>query len=202
MELYKRQEIQNHFQDQPHSPIETKSPEIPERTDENPIPLPPRDRNKPLLTIKPRHTRKHPLIIPPSSLQTTLNKFTIPTPPPQIPSSDPFHSISDPVYSNHIVQGRNGDFDFDAQIESNMAALDNISPVDQDCVDGITEDTGDDTSGKDEVDDSGDKIKSHHVSCEDLLEFADTKPSSRARGNDSDQVRIMQKVFRNTVSDL
>ncbi|KAK9737649.1 Protein tyrosine and serine/threonine kinase [Popillia japonica] len=200
LELYKRQEIQNHFQDQPHSPIETKSPEIPERTDENPIPLPPRDRNKPLLTIKPRHTRKHPLIIPPSSLQTTLNKFTIPTPPPQIPSSDPFHSISDPVYSNHIVQGRNGDFDFDAQIESNMAALDNISPVDQDCVDGITEDTGDDTSGKDEVDDSGDKIKSHHVSCEDLLEFADTKPSSRARGNDSDQVRIMQKVFRNTIT--
>lgn len=42
----------------------------------NPIPLPPRDRNKVLLTNVKRHVRKHPLIIPASGLQRTLNKVT------------------------------------------------------------------------------------------------------------------------------
>lgn len=32
--------------------------------DENPIPLPPRDRSRPSVSNKPRHQRKHPLIIP------------------------------------------------------------------------------------------------------------------------------------------
>lgn len=44
----------------------------------NPIPLPPRDRNKVLLTNVKRHVRKHPLIVPASSLQRTLNKVTSP----------------------------------------------------------------------------------------------------------------------------
>lgn len=115
------------------------------------------------------------MIIPPSSLQTTLNKFTVTTPPAS--ADDPFHSPSN---------GIEGNFDFDAQIESDITALDNITP-EQDCVDGV------------KVDEIAEQIKSHHVSCEDLLEFADAKPSSRARGNDSDQVRILLKVFRNEV---
>lgn len=45
----------------------------------NPIPLPPRDRNKVLLTNVKRHVRKHPLIIPASGLQRTLSKVTTPT---------------------------------------------------------------------------------------------------------------------------
>lgn len=45
----------------------------------NPIPLPPRDRNKVLLTNVKRHVRKHPLIIPASGVQRTLNKVTTPT---------------------------------------------------------------------------------------------------------------------------
>lgn len=44
----------------------------------NPIPLPPRDRNKVLLTNVKRHVRKHPLIIPAFGLQRTLNKVTTP----------------------------------------------------------------------------------------------------------------------------
>lgn len=32
--------------------------------EDNPIPLPPRDRSKPSFSNKPRHQRKHPLIIP------------------------------------------------------------------------------------------------------------------------------------------
>ena len=160
-------------------PSETKS-------DENPIPLPPRDRNKPLLTSKQRHTRKHPLIIPPSSLQTTLNKFTVPTPPI---NSDSVHSPSDHVYSNSCQEKA---FDFDAQIESNMAILDDI-PGDHDCVDSSV---GNNRLG-DEKD--TDKVPAHHVSCEDLLEFADIKPSSRTRGKDSDQVRVMLKILGPTV---
>lgn len=44
----------------------------------NPIPLPPRDRNKVLLTNVKRHVRKHPLIIPATGLQRTLSKVTTP----------------------------------------------------------------------------------------------------------------------------
>lgn len=48
----------------------------------NPIPLPPilppRDRNKVLLTNVKRHVRKHPLIIPASGVQRTLSKVTSP----------------------------------------------------------------------------------------------------------------------------
>lgn len=49
----------------------------------NPIPLPPRDRSKLLLTNVKRHVRKHPLIIPASGLQRTLNK--VKTPVDEIP---------------------------------------------------------------------------------------------------------------------
>ena len=46
---------------------------------------------------------------------------------------------------------------------------------------------------------------SDHVSCEDLLEFACDGPNTRrtrgkARGVDSDEVRIMGKVLGNNVS--
>ncbi|XP_049821952.1 activated Cdc42 kinase-like isoform X2 [Aethina tumida] len=161
--------------------------------EENPIPLPPRDRNKTLLTPKPRHTRKHPLIIPPSSLQRTLDKVNTVSPPPTQPV-DPFRTVPiEPVYSNnmvHLTDKNPESINFEAQIENNLNALDNI-PAEQDIVDGV----GDDFSTKNDVD----KL-SHHVSCEDLLKFANTKPSSRTRGNDSDEVRIMSKVLGKDVT--
>ncbi|KAJ8971631.1 hypothetical protein NQ317_015907 [Molorchus minor] len=49
----------------PHNILHSNKPN-PDHHEENPIPLPPRDRNKALLAAKPRHTRKHPLIIPPN----------------------------------------------------------------------------------------------------------------------------------------
>uniref|UniRef100_W4VRT2 non-specific protein-tyrosine kinase n=1 Tax=Corethrella appendiculata TaxID=1370023 RepID=W4VRT2_9DIPT len=49
-------------------------------SDNNPIPLPPRDRNKIIPANPKRHVRKHPLIIPASNLQRTLNKVTSVTP--------------------------------------------------------------------------------------------------------------------------
>lgn len=42
----------------------------------NPIPLPPRDKSKAPLAKPKRHVRKHPLIIPGTGLQRTLNKVT------------------------------------------------------------------------------------------------------------------------------
>lgn len=44
----------------------------------NPIPLPPRDRNKPMPINVKRHVRKYPLIIPATGLQRTLNKVVTP----------------------------------------------------------------------------------------------------------------------------
>jgi hypothetical protein len=43
--------------------------------DGNPIPLPPRDRSRPLPPTKPRHQRKHPLIIPGGGVTRTLAKM-------------------------------------------------------------------------------------------------------------------------------
>ncbi|KAJ8971632.1 hypothetical protein NQ317_015908 [Molorchus minor] len=80
---------------------------------------------------------------------------------------------------------------FEEQIESNLNALDEI-PVEQDVVD----------CGSDFTDlrNEKEKIHSHHVSCEDLLKFANAKPSSRTRGNESDEVRIMSKVLGKDVT--
>ncbi|KAF5281236.1 hypothetical protein FQA39_LY05122 [Lamprigera yunnana] len=151
--------------------------------EDNPIPLPPRDRNKTLLTSKARHIRKHPLVIPASAtLQRTLNKVTLTTPPPII--------VPDPFCINTPESKRNYDSEsshFEEQIDSELAALDLIS--DQDCVDGNSR-----------IENGESKVQSHHVSCEDLLEFADSKPSSRARGKESDEVRIMSKVLGKDIS--
>lgn len=46
------------------------------------------------------------------------------------------------------------------------------------------------------------KLKdSNSVSCEDLLEFANKKPKGKDRGIESDEVRIMTKVFGAAVSN-
>ncbi|XP_050513101.1 activated Cdc42 kinase-like isoform X2 [Diabrotica virgifera virgifera] len=158
--------------------------------DENPIPLPPRDKNKALLAAKPRHTRKHPLIIPPTSLQRTLDKVNTVSPPPAT-NINPFHN--EPVYTNNgIIHGKNPESQhFEEQIESNLNALDEI-PVELDVVDG------DESFGGLKAEEE--KMHSHHVSCEDLLKFANSKPPSRTRGNDSDEVRIMSKVLGKDVT--
>ncbi|XP_056634677.1 activated Cdc42 kinase-like isoform X2 [Diorhabda sublineata] len=160
--------------------------------DENPIPLPPRDKSKALLAAKPRHTRKHPLIIPPTSLQRTLDKVNTVSPPPTSDAANPFHK-TEPVYTNNsVIVGKNTESQhFEEQIESNLNALDEI-PAEQDVVDG-EEIAGDAKNDKE-------KIHSHHVSCEDLLKFANSKPQSRTRGNDSDEVRIMSKVLGKDVT--
>lgn len=158
--------------------------------EENPIPLPPRDKTKALLAAKPRHTRKHPLIIPPTSLQRTLDKVNTVSPPIN------HQPDLERIYANHVSHVASSEKNpesqhFEEQIESNLNALDEI-PAEQDVVDG----EADLNSSKSEEE----KIHSHHVSCEDLLKFANSKPPSRTRGNDSDEVRIMSKVLGKEVS--
>lgn len=63
----------------------------------NPIPLPPRDRNKVLLTNVKRHVRKHPLIIPATSLQRTLSKVTSPT-----EDKDPVAAFANAMHHDEI----------------------------------------------------------------------------------------------------
>ncbi|XP_045470337.1 activated Cdc42 kinase-like isoform X2 [Harmonia axyridis] len=163
--------------------------------EDNPIPLPPRDKSKALLTSKPRHTRKHPLIIPPTSFQTTLDKVNCTAKPP-ISQTNPFvRTKSEPVYSNNVqgvIEKNTDSVHFEEQIESNLNALDEI-PSEIDVVDGVCDDFA-------RIKTEEDGSLTHHVSCEDLLKFANTKPLSRTRGNDSDEVRIMSKVLGKNVS--
>lgn len=173
------------------------------REDENPIPLPPRNRSKTVLVQKPRHVRKHPLIIPHSNIQRTLDKVTIPS-PTSTPSSQTISNHLEPMYANDIHRATKAEYDsaslhFEAQIEKNLDALDNI-PHEQDCIDGPIEQ--EQQQQQQPSDDDEVKLQSHHVSCEDLLKFANAKPSSRARGNESDEVRLMFKVLGNDVSGI
>lgn len=78
--------------------------------------------------------------------------------------------------------------DFDLRIASELEALDNL-PTE---TNGLSPDSND----------LNDMMlrSSDHVSCEDLLEFACDQPNSKrtsgkARGIDSDEVRIMRKVL-------
>lgn len=204
-----------------------------------------------MLTSKARHTRKHPLIIPASSIQRTLDKINVVT--PEEVKSDPlqrhFNNNSvyplstqkEPYYINqHLIDSDTSletpdrDFDteslhFEAQIESSLAALDEIPNEDLDTqitlptnirnslvdvvkplrkIYGCVNERKSDSIGCEasiEGTDTVDGVLQHnvdHVSCEDLLEFADTKPSSRERGNESDEVRIMSKVLGSEVSLL
>lgn len=71
----------------------------------NPIPLPPRDRNKVLLTNVKRHVRKHPLIIPASGLQRTLSKVT--TPPDDKCGSSMLSGFTTAIASHDEIDGSN-----------------------------------------------------------------------------------------------
>ncbi|XP_062709869.1 activated Cdc42 kinase-like isoform X2 [Aedes albopictus] len=79
-------------------------------TSSNPIPLPPRDRNKVIAANPKRHVRKHPLIIPASGLQRTLSKVTQITPVEEktdvfiVPTDD---SVN--LDSNNVLQKSSSD---------------------------------------------------------------------------------------------
>ncbi|XP_050683599.1 activated Cdc42 kinase-like isoform X2 [Leptidea sinapis] len=160
----------------------------------NIVPLPPRG-TKPKLVDKPRHVRKHPLILnsadippPPKNVGTQTAPLPIiyvntqalvhkkiiyrPTLPPRPPTTNPF---TDPYPQIEISDLSSNPFNC---YIGNLAAV---------------ADPGEDTIFE-EV------HLTDHVSVEDLLQFADRKPSSKQRGVESDEVRIMSKVLKEQAS--
>lgn len=119
--------------------------------DENPLPLPPRDKNKTLLTAKPRHTRKHPLIIPPSSVQSALDKVNTVSPPHKSVPDEFINRVTEPLYTNNMIvqatEKNSESLHFEEQIASNLNALDEIH-LDHDAVDGAEFKSDDDKVSK------------------------------------------------------
>lgn len=78
-----------------HHSMEIENNQNQSNIDENPIPLPPRDRSKTLQpkSSLPRHQRKHPLIIPGGGVTRTLVKMAVTTP-----------SVEDQVDGDFVLQ--------------------------------------------------------------------------------------------------
>lgn len=175
---------------------------------QNPLPLPPRDRTKPPPVLKCHH-RKYPLVIPTNTeiseiavtkqststesdlqgtsdqqIQSDSNKIR--TDDKNILKAEMFNGIQNTLPTDNCVPppkpARTCSLNdsFESQIQAEVDSLDDIP---------------EENAPSPPIYNSSD-----HVSCEDLLEFAMDKPNSkrtqgRARGIDSDEVRIMQKVL-------
>ncbi|XP_026280289.1 activated Cdc42 kinase-like isoform X4 [Frankliniella occidentalis] len=171
--------------------VEIDQHEHAELRDDNPIPLPPRDRTRPRTNTKARHQRKHPLIIPASGMSRTLAMASRET----------------LTLGSELADESNTGSHDDSYDQRLACEIDRLDDLDIDATDGgheedtlVTLENGIATLT------SGDPVfrLSDHVSCEDLLEFACDGPNSRrtrgkARGIDSDEVRIMGKVLGNNV---
>lgn len=157
----------------------------------NPLPLPPRDRSRPTVASKPRHQRKHPLLLP--SNLPSQNRWTV--------SSDAHSNPESPLSPSNESNGSqevtslpslppakpprvcNLDDSYDSQIASELEALDDME-----------EETANSVTSGSSLYQSKD-----HVSCEDLLDFACDRPNSKrtrgpAQGTDSDEV-YFQLIF-------
>ncbi|XP_037089033.1 activated Cdc42 kinase-like isoform X2 [Pollicipes pollicipes] len=148
----------------------------------NPLPLPPRDRSRSLqeAAAKPRHQRKHPLLLPAGAATAAAARPADGSPPDDTtdgclprgapPAKPPRLNLND---------------SFESQLAQEMEALDHIPE----------ERAGSPPAGADLL-----YTWRDHVSCEDLLEFAADRPNVRrtrgpAHGAESDEVRIMLKVL-------
>ncbi|CAH0716493.1 unnamed protein product, partial [Brenthis ino] len=183
----------------------------------NAIPLLPRG-NKPKLVDKPRHFRKYPLVFPnsydvnvtstvqaqakpqPIIYQNTLN-CTIPRCKKEDKRPEELPDVGVDVFDGpETVKADTNPFKAmpNETIEPGPSSVNPFK-----C---YLEETFDDSSDKCEGAVGGDtafeeiSLNKDHVSVEDLLEFADQKPSARQRGVESDEVRIMNKVLKQQVT--
>ncbi|XP_066586467.1 activated Cdc42 kinase-like [Prorops nasuta] len=167
-----------------HSATEIENNQNQNNIDENPIPLPPRDRSKTLQAKNslPRHQRKHPLIIPGGGVTRTLAKMQVTTPPAedQIDGHFPIQNSSGPGTSqDYILQASsNSPEEFEQRIDSQLAALDSLPQEDN-------------------------RFHRCSVISEDLLEFSDNLiecdvPGSRhgvvESNGDNVSVELLRKV--------
>lgn len=168
----------------------------------NPLPLPPRDRTKPAQVLK-HHQRKHPLLLLPGTVAAetvdTCKDSGSESPPVQESVTVPRQaSVNERIAAVEARTSRseaeprfpppkpmrtcsNPDDSFENQIQEEIDSLDHLTTADAPSPPTIYK-------------------NSDHVSCEDLLEFAMDRPNAKrtqgpARGVDSDEVRIMQKVL-------
>lgn len=159
----------------------------------NPLPLPPRDRSRPAaVASKPRHQRKHPLILP--SNLTNQNRWAANCETSSTPESPLSPAIgtngSHDVHVSSLPPAKpprvacNLDDSYDSQIASELEALDDMD-----------EETSNSVASTSSLYQSKD-----HVSCEDLLDFACDRPNSKrtrgpAQGTDSDEVNWSQSII-------
>ncbi|XP_065338775.1 activated Cdc42 kinase-like isoform X3 [Cloeon dipterum] len=187
----------------------------------NPIPLPPRDPNL-QLTNKPRHQRKHPLVIP--ALQISGFKGKLPAvdcshlTEPKSPSQFSDTSSDGGGGGGNAVKYNMLDDSFDNQIANELAALDNIPEEESQQHNNSPARPSHPppppppplAEPEDELEDDEDEEvlllrNGDYVSCEELRDFACDVPNVRrtqgpTHGPQSDEVRIMTKVLGNAVS--
>ncbi|XP_077257610.1 activated Cdc42 kinase-like isoform X4 [Temnothorax americanus] len=141
-----------------HHSMEIENNQNQSNIDENPIPLPPRDRSKTLQpkSSLPRHQRKHPLIIPGGGVTRTLAKMAVTTPPVEDQVDGHFVlQNSNPAIAGTSLQDNffpeasiNSPEEFEQRIDSELAALDSL-PIEES------------------------RLRRCSVISEDLLEFSD-----------------------------
>ncbi|KAG7212494.1 hypothetical protein KM043_012805 [Ampulex compressa] len=123
-----------------HSAMEIENNQNQSNVDDNPIPLPPRDRSKTLQSKSslPRHQRKHPLIIPGGGVTRTLAKMAVTTPPieDQVDGNLFLQNAHSPIAGTSLQEGysseasANSPEEFEQRIDSELAALDSL-PADE-----------------------------------------------------------------------
>ncbi|XP_018045384.1 PREDICTED: tyrosine-protein kinase PR2 isoform X2 [Atta colombica] len=141
-----------------HHSMEIENNQNQSNIDENPIPLPPRDRSKTLQpkSSLPRHQRKHPLIIPGGGVTRTLAKMAITVPSVEDQVDGHFMlqnfdtAIDETLLQNNYLSEAsvNSPEEFEQRIDSELAALDSL-PIEE-C-----------------------RLRRFSVISEDLLEFSD-----------------------------
>ncbi|CAL1682548.1 unnamed protein product [Lasius platythorax] len=119
-----------------HSTLEIENNQNQSNVDENPIPLPPRDRSKTLQpkSSLPRHQRKHPLIIPGGGVTRTLAKMavTASTMEDQVDGHFTLQNVNSPIagtssQDNYSLEASiNGPEEFEQRIDFELAALDSL----------------------------------------------------------------------------
>ncbi|CAK9818254.1 Activated Cdc42 kinase-like [Anthophora plagiata] len=180
-----------------HSALEIENNQNQSNVDENPIPLPPRDRSKTLQpkSSLPRHQRKHPLIIPGGGITRTLAKMAVTTPPIEDQVDGSLQSTSSSVASSSLQEGyssetsANSPEEFEQRIDSELAVLDSL-PADES------------------------RLHRFSVISEDLLEFSDNlidcdtqysqnmQENSDVQSTNSSSERLQRKVSVESKSSL
>ncbi|XP_043507022.1 activated Cdc42 kinase-like [Frieseomelitta varia] len=182
--------LQSRHLERHHSAQEIENNQNQSNVDENPIPLPPRDRSKTLQpkSSLPRHQRKHPLIIPGGGVTRTLAKMAVTTPPIEDQVDGSLQCTSSSIASSLLHEGyssensANSPEEFEQRIDSELAALDSL-PADEN------------------------RLHRFSVISEDLLEFSDNladcdtpdcrqnaQENSDVQSSDSSIERLQRKV--------